>query len=156
MTSSHTISTLTNSKNSKTKQIIPSLSKNEAKRLIQKARQDILVVGDTDDSLDINDKYPVAPHPIMVKSGKGKPSSLDNRVSILTWDKNLSSQVDKVDALELSALQKELRLKFYFTASSANPWDKSTFTKWRHVVEASVLQAMQTAYKGTWIRSSTF
>jgi len=83
-----------------------------------------------------------------VKSGKGKPSSLDNRVSILTWDRNLSDQVDEADALELCALQRDLRLKYYFTASSANPWNKSTFTKWRHVVEASVLQAMQTAYKG--------
>ena len=96
---------------------MPSLTKTEAKSLIQEARQDILVVGDTDDSLDINDKCPVAPHPITMKSDKGKPSSLGNRISILTWDRNLSNQVDEVDALELCALQKELRLKFYFAAS---------------------------------------
>ena len=125
------------------------LTKMEAKALLQEAREDTLVVGAHDGSLDLNDLYPVAPHPFLAKSIKsGQRTTLANRVLVLNWDRSTSTQVDQEDAAELEIIQKDLREKFYFTASAANPWDNATFTKWRHVIETSVLQTMQSAYKG--------
>ena len=119
------------------------LTKMEAKALLQEAREDTLVVGAHDGSLDLNDLYPVAPHPFLAKSIKsGQRTTLANRVLVLNWDRNTSTQVDQEDASELEIIQKDLREKFYFTASAANPWDNATFTKWRHVIETSVLQTM--------------
>ena len=125
------------------------LSKLEAKALLREAKEDTLVVSARDGSVDLNDLYPVAPHPFLAKSIKnGNRTTLDNRVLVLNWDRTTSTQVDQQDAAELEIIQKDLREKFYFTASAANPWDTATYTKWRHVIETSVLQTMQSAYKG--------
>jgi len=106
------------------------LTKLEAKALLREAREDILVVGAHDRSLDLNDLYPVAPHPFLAKLSKNvQRNALANRVLVLNWDRDNATQVDQEDAAELELLQKDLREKFYFSASAANPWDSATYTK---------------------------
>ena len=76
------------------------LTKLEAKALLREAREDTLVVGAHDGSLDLNDLYPVAPHPFQAKSVKsGQRTALDNRVLVLNWDRTTSTQVDQQDAV---------------------------------------------------------
>ena len=59
------------------------LSKLEAKALLREAKEDTLVVSARDGSVDLNDLYPVAPHPFLAKSIKnGNRTTLDNRVCV--------------------------------------------------------------------------
>jgi hypothetical protein len=118
------------------------MQSNQITELVRRVSHDHKLQRTEDTSLLSEERYPMDLSPLF--ESLTKPTSLQDAVSLLQWDRTKASGVlDKISYEKAKAEQNNLRRTLHLTPDTDNPWEKVQYQDWKDKVTLICLSAVQ-------------
>ena len=119
-----------------------SMHSNQITELVRRISHDHKLQRTEDTSLLSEERYPMDLNPLF--EGLSKPTSLQDAVSLLHWDRTKASGVlDKTSYEKAKTEQNNLRRTLQLTPDTDNPWEKVRYQDWKDKITLICLSAVQ-------------